>query len=234
MSTDRILSLGLMAALLAGCGADGDTGPPESALVIAQAPTKSGDQQEGVAGEQLASPLRVIITRDGAAVGDVAVEWRTGDAGSLSPTSSNTDAEGIAQSAWTLGPAVGEQSASARVNGAEGSPVTFTATATDEPPPPDGGTVQVLTAGGNRFEPEDIPIAVGQAVTWVWPEGSIGHNVVPDNGTIPATSGALSNGPDTHIYTFTTPGVYRYYCAAHGAPNGIGMSGTVTVLTNAP
>ena len=29
--------------------------------------------------------------------------------------------------------------------------------------------------------------------------------------------------------TFNTPGMYRYYCDLHGGPNGVGMSGTVTV-----
>ena len=29
--------------------------------------------------------------------------------------------------------------------------------------------------------------------------------------------------------TFTTPGTFRYYCQVHGGPNGVGMSGTVTV-----
>ncbi|HUF35332.1 MAG TPA: plastocyanin/azurin family copper-binding protein [Gemmatimonadales bacterium] len=236
MPAYRLLRLGLLAVLLAplaACSDDGDTGPLESALVLALAPTKNGDQQQGVAGEPLASALQVIVTRDGEPVGDVAVQWGTADAGSLTPSTSNTDAEGIAQSAWTLGPEVGEQTASARVDGADGSPARFTATAVDEPPPA-GVTVQVLSAGGDRFEPAELVIGAGQTVTWEWPAGSVDHNIVPDDGTTPATSGEPTDGPDTHIYTFDTPGVYRYYCVTHGAPDGIGHSGTVTVLEGAP
>jgi len=237
MPAHRLARLGLLAVLLAplaACSDDGDTGPLESALVLAQAPTKSGDQQEGVAGEALPGALRVIVTRDGEPVGDVAVAWSTASEGSLNPESSNTDAEGVAQSAWTLGPNVGEQTASARVDGAEGSPVRFTATAIDAPPPPTGVTVQVLSAGGDRFEPADVTIGAGETVTWEWPEGSLDHNIVPDDGTVPATSGEPTDGPDSHIYTFDTPGVYHYYCATHGAPGGVGQSGTVTVLETAP
>ncbi len=236
MSRSSSYYLGFAAVLLAlvgGCNGE-ESGPGESPLAMEKAPTKSGDGQEGLAGEQLASALRVIITRDGEPVGDVAVQWQTGDDGSLSPTSSNSDAEGIAESFWTLGPVVGTQSASARVTGAEGSPVTFNATATVEEPPPPAATVQVLSAGGDRFDPEDVTISAGQSVTWVWPEGSIAHNVVPDDDETPETSGGLVDGPFTHTATFTEPGVYLYYCANHGAPNGIGMSGTVTVLEVAP
>jgi plastocyanin len=65
-------------------------------------------------------------------------------------------------------------------------------------------------------------------VVWEWEEGSGRHNVVPDADE-PVASGILSEGPKTYTYTFDTPGTYRYYCIAHGAPGGVGMSGTVIV-----
>jgi plastocyanin len=68
-------------------------------------------------------------------------------------------------------------------------------------------------------------------VTWHWPSGSLGHNVVADDGLNPDGSGALADGEHTYSFTFTTPGTYRYYCANHGGANGIGMSGIVIVGT---
>jgi plastocyanin len=65
-------------------------------------------------------------------------------------------------------------------------------------------------------------------VGWVWPAGSINHNVRPD-ATEPTTSGAPTDGPHEYRFTFTTAGTYRYHCAVHGGPGGVGMSGTVIV-----
>jgi plastocyanin len=221
-----------LAVPIAACGDDGDdTAGPEPAPVLAPAPTKSGDQQQGVVEEQLASALRVIVTLEGEPAANVPVQWSASGSGVMRPTTSNTNEEGVAESFWTLGSDLGPQTARATVEGATGSPVTFNATATEPELP--GPTVQVLS-DGNRFDPAAVTINAGESVTWVWPEGSIGHNVTPDNGSVPARSGNPQNGPTTYVYTFATPGVYRYYCQVHGAPNGVGMSGTVTVQPNTP
>jgi plastocyanin len=115
------------------------------------------------------------------------------------------------------------------VQGATNSPLTYSATAEpDEPPPPPPGvTVDVLA--NLTFSPASVTIAPGESVTWEWAEGVGRHNVVPDNGSEPASSGVLRDGPFSFTHTFNTPGTYRYYCASHGAPGGIGMSGTVVV-----
>lgn len=93
-------------------------------------------------------------------------------------------------------------------------------------PPPATAEVTVGPNGSQAFSPASVTIAAGGSVTWTW--ASSGHNVVGDNGT-PARSGALANAGTTYTATFPTAGVYHYYCEAHGAPNGVGMSGTVTV-----
>ena len=75
----------------------------------------------------------------------------------------------------------------------------------------------------------EITIRAGGTVNWFWPPGSTGHNIVPE-GESPPQSGGPDDYPIWHVFRFTEPGVYRYYCAVHGAPGGVGMSGVVTVL----
>jgi plastocyanin len=234
---NRWLCAAACSLALLGCGGDDNGGsgpPPEDPLVVAATSTASGNGQTGPVSEALPEPLRVVITRASEPEAGVSVAWATTGGGSLAPTSSVTGDDGIASSTWTLGPTAGAQSATATVTDADGSPVTFTATAEDDeppppPPPPADVTIQVLgPSGGNRFEPADVTIQVGQTVEWVWPSGAIGHNVSPDD-TEPPSSGPVSNGPDTYSHTFTTAGTYDFFCVAHGAPGGVGMSGTVTV-----
>ena len=232
-----LISAAVLIAVAAGCGGDNGSGPPpEDPLVIQRAPTSSGDGQTGTVGEALASGLRVVITRASVPESGVVVDWATGDGGSLAPPTSSTDADGIATSTWTLGPAAGTQTATATADGADGSPVSFTATAEDDappppPPPPPAATIQVLgPGGGNRFEPTQVTIQAGETVEWVWPAGSLDHNVVPDPGqTGPTSSGSLADGPKEYSFTFTTAGTYDFYCANHGGPDGVLMSGTVIV-----
>jgi plastocyanin len=151
----------------------------------------------------------------------------------MAPGTDQTDVNGESSSTWTLGPAAGAQTATASVSGATGSPVTFTATATD-----DGGlaTIQVQgpVGGFNRFSPATLTVSAGTTVTWQWDDGALSHNVVPDDGVTPATSGSLANAPNVYQYTFNAPGTYRYHCALHGGTGGIGMSGIITVTAAGP
>jgi plastocyanin len=217
-----------LTVLGAACGGE-DQGPGQSPLVIEKPATKSGDQQTGPVGVALGNPLRVLITRDGEPVEDVSVNWSAGQGGSIGQAQ-ESDELGIATAVWTLGPEIGEHVATAEVEGADNSPLTYTATAEEAGgPPPPGATVQVLST--NVFNPAAVAIRAGETVTWVWPEGSGSHNVVPD-GDEPVTSGQLQEGPTTYAYTFQEPGRYRYYCSAHGGPGGVGMSGEVFVQSN--
>jgi hypothetical protein len=129
----------------AGCSGD-DGGPSGSPLVVAQTEEENGDTQIGTVSEPLSDVLRVVVTRDGQPVADVEVQWLTSSGGSFAPGTSLT---GIATSTWILGPEAGDQEASARVVGAEGSPVLFSAVGVD--PPPGGG-------GGGPIQPIRRPV----------------------------------------------------------------------------
>ena len=225
-----VLVVGSLVWLGAACSGD-DGGPGESPLVIEKPATKSGDQQFGPVGTALGNPLRVLITRDGEPVEDVDVEWTAGQGGSLSDEQ-ESDADGIASVVWTLGPEQGTHAATASVSGADGSPLTYTATATSGGGPPPGPTVQVRN---NFFDPAVITITVGQTVTWVWENEDIGfHNVLPDDRSTPGRSGEPVAGPTTYSFTFDEVGAFRYYCQEHGAVNGVGMAGRVIVQAAQP
>jgi plastocyanin len=110
--------------------------------------------------------------------------------------------------------------------------IMFTAIA--GPDPDAANTVHVLTDGGNRFQPASITVIVGDTVNWLWPVGGAGHNIVPDDGNLPATSGAPSGYPKFLGFRFMVPGVFHCHCAVHGRPGGVGMSGSVTVTAVVP
>jgi plastocyanin len=242
MPTSHLARIGTAALLLvavafsSACGAGDRQAPGTADLVIEKAPTSSGDKQVGVAGAPLEQDFRALVTRDGKPAEGVTVYWTTMQ-GSLSPATGLTDADGISASRWTTKVLYTEQEAYASLDPVVGPRVPgsilpgmiqFTAIAT--PDPDAANTVHVLTDGGNRFQPASITISVGDTVNWLWPVGSAGHNVVPDDGNAPPTSGAPAGYPKFLSFRFTIPGVYHYHCAVHGAPGGVGMSGSVTVV----
>ena len=225
------IGLGAAVALAVGGCNDSQT-EPKPVLAMQKAPTKSGDNQVSSTSTSLPSPLRVLITRDGVAAEQVSVGWNAADGGSMAAATSITDPNGIASMTWTLGPAAGTQTATASVIGATNSPVTFSATATDDGGgPPEPAVVSVEGPPTFRFFPATVTVAVGQTVTWTWAEGALGHNVVPDDDVtgIPTGESNLSDAPHSYSYTFAQAGTYHYHCSNHGAAGGIGMSGTVVV-----
>ncbi len=226
MTTDhmkRLARLGAGMGLILGCGASDREAPQPSTLEIAKPADNSGDGQVGVAGVKLPDSLRVVVTRAEEPVAGVTVTWFTTE-GTVNPATVLTGPNGTAATTWTPLPLFAEQFAAARLEG--GQAVGFTAIATPDPDAPN--TILVLSEG-NRFEPANYTTLVGGTVNWFWPPGSTGHNIVPDNAESPPHSGAPADWPKWHVFRFTTPGVFRYHCAIHGAPGGVGMSGTITV-----
>ena len=89
-----------------------------------------------------------------------------------------------------------------------------------------------VTVGGgaNVFSPKTLTINAGDTVTFV--NGGGFHNVVANDNSF--TSGAPTSDAFTFTQTFATAGTFGYYCEIHGASNGTGMAGTITVNDVAP
>ncbi|MDQ6828710.1 MAG: hypothetical protein M3081_07570 [Gemmatimonadota bacterium] len=89
-----------------------------------------GDFQSAPKATLLPNPLIVhVIGTGNIGVAGIPVTFSiTSGGGSVLPTTATTDADGFAQTRWTLGPAAGSQQASATVAGLPA--VTFDATAT--------------------------------------------------------------------------------------------------------
>lgn len=78
----------------------------------------------------------------------------------------------------------------------------------------------------NSFEPAEVTIDVGDKVTWD-NEGGF-HNVKFDDGSFEEPA-SPSFDWETVERTFDSAGTFKYYCEQHGGPDGLGMSGTVSV-----
>ncbi|MFQ5705495.1 MAG: beta strand repeat-containing protein, partial [Gemmatimonadales bacterium] len=116
------------------------TGLPDAPVTLVKV---SGDAQTVDGGMPLPAPL-VVEVQDQFAnpVPSVTVAWAT-SFGSVTPTSSVTDAQGRTQTSWTLGTGSVNQTATATVAGI--TPVVFSATATFPTP-----TILLSLAGTNR------------------------------------------------------------------------------------
>jgi plastocyanin len=91
-------------------------------------------------------------------------------------------------------------------------------------------------AVGRVFSPANVQISVGDTVRWTW--GAGGHNVrsgskcVADDAfcspdDVNCSASPLSDAGTIYSRTFSQPGIYSYFCAAHC---GSGMVGTITVV----
>jgi plastocyanin len=94
------------------------------------------------------------------------------------------------------------------------------------PAVPAGAANQTVVATDKVFTPADVTVAPGDTVTWT--NGGGEHNVHFDDNSFD-----MPAAPDSTSWSvsrsFDTVGVFRYYCELHGGPNGIDMSGAVSV-----
>jgi plastocyanin len=181
-----------------------------------------GNGQSAAINTPLPSPLQAKVNDEsGNGVPGVDVAW-TATGGTVSAATVTSDASGISAVNVTAGATPGPITIVATSEGLSGSPLTFSATATEASP----ATASVSVVNFN-FNPATLTISAGTTVTWTWAPGAIQHNIVPV-GSQPARSGDPANAPHTYQFKFDTPGTYTYFCEVHGSPSG-GMRGTITV-----
>jgi plastocyanin len=228
-SAARLLAVVAVTACSDSDGADLGGGPdPVARSAILAEP--SGNRQTGTAGEDLDTPLRIVVLRGGTPEAGAVVTWSAPGIGALmTPAVDTTGTDGISASIWHLGDQPGAQTSQAAVaGGADGAPVPFTATA-EEPGgggPPAAIEIRLLSSGGNRFEPANVTIAAGTTVTWTWVGGF--HDVTATGNPAFPSSGAPGAPPRSFSHTFNAPGTFLYFCSVHGSP-GEGMRGTIVV-----
>ncbi|MBI4172464.1 MAG: cupredoxin domain-containing protein [Actinobacteria bacterium] len=86
-----------------------------------------------------------------------------------------------------------------------------------------GALTALIELGDHWYLPAQLTVQVGTTVTWKM-VGSQEHDVWATDGSF--HSPTLNPGM-SYSYTFTRPGVYRYFCVPH---YGDGMAGSVTVV----
>ncbi|HEU4993640.1 MAG TPA: Ig-like domain-containing protein [Gemmatimonadaceae bacterium] len=126
----RWLAPALGGALLLASAAcnDDDNNLVNRVLVATSISVSSGDGQVGVAGQPLAQPIVVhVLDQIGNSLANGVVSWTVlSGGGSVSASTTLTDANGNASVTWTMG-AAGVNALRAAI--ANGASVTFTATA---------------------------------------------------------------------------------------------------------
>jgi hypothetical protein len=231
----------LLAASTLRCN---DSNQPSTATAIEMA---DGDGQIGIAGQQLADPLVVLVTdENGDPVEGVSVQWDAQGAGSVSAEAAETGSDGRASVTRVLGPELGTQTTTASVSGLDGSPVTFVSTATDGETPllaietqPSSGAqsgvefavqpvIQLKDPEGN-----DLPQS-GLAVTASIGTGTLGGTVTrstDQSGRATFTDLKITGPAGSYTLRFTAAGTIE----ALSNPVTIGgAAGGIVITTNPP
>lgn len=223
-----LLPIGM--ALSACSGLEGLVEPPEEPSSTATAiALVSGDNQEGKTQDHLGEPFVVRVTNaQGDGVGKVGVTWSvsSGDGDFSHPrgwstrTVTITDADGFSR-VFFRPKVLGTSTATAIIEGLQGSAVTFTSNA----------TVLVIYAGywyGIGFGPPEVNVPMGTAIEWVNPYDSRPHTVtsmsMPPGGAF--FDSGLLNLHDRFQFVPHVAGTWEYFCEVHGADQ---ESGTITV-----
>jgi len=95
--------------------------------------------------------------------------------------------------------------------------------------PPAVAVEQAMAIKDFAYAPANIQINAGDTVTWTNLEAVIPHDVstsIPDQPppVLPFESPLLQTG-ESFTFTFSTPGVYQYFCSLHPT-----MLGYITVV----
>lgn len=97
--------------------------------------------------------------------------------------------------------------------------------ANEETAAPPVNNAVVIEMTNFSFQSNNVTIPVGTTVTWVNTDEAQ-HSATAVDGSF--DTGLFGSGDEASV-TFDKPGTYVYYCLLHGAPDGSGMVGTITV-----
>jgi plastocyanin len=224
------IACGLYLAAL-GLGLQGCSDPAGPA-VLTVAAVAATDGQTAQAGTSLPLPLQVLVQSDGKPKSGVTVTWLV-SAGAVVPTASVTDLNGRASASWTLGPVAGAMSATTTVDGAQGSPVSFSATALAQPV-----TATVDSTSNNQTgvvgTALQLPLRVKVDSAGVSKAGVTVEWRTEAGGVAPTESVSDSDGFASAVWTLdTTPGVRNAYATIVGAPSSRMIFGS-TALPGPP
>jgi len=205
------LAFAVLIATQAGCGNDGSTDPSGPSAMAAVSP----DSQTTAAGVKMSQPLVVRVTGGGETpIAGTSVSWTIGTGGgSLSDTSSTTDADGLAQTTYTPGTspltatvsaAVGSIRTNFKIVLVAGPPAELLKFGSDSPAAVVGSTltlsVKLADAFGNGI--------ADQTVNWAAVGGSISATTsTTDKGGVASVTYTLGTDPGTYTLTATAEGV---------------------------
>ena len=212
---NRRFALG-MALLGLACGGDGGgTQPPGPPADLVKS---GGDGQSWYFNNPLPTALSVTaVDVDGRAVPGVVITWAVASGGgSVTPTQSTTNANGVATTTDSIGGST-IQMVNATFTGLAG-PVSFTEQATTPP------TAAAVNVGDNFFDKASVVVQVNHTVTWTW-SGMNPHTVSFTGGPESGTPAGTTQTSGTYQRTFSSTGTFSYFCRVHGS-----MTGTVTVV----
>lgn len=225
----------LIAVSAAGCsdsgpGTNPDTTTP-AAITVA-----SGNNQTADVGAELGSPLVVRVVNAGnAPLPGVTVDWTVlSGGGTLGSASSATNAQGQAQTTYTVGAAAGSNQVRAAVRGSAGLTTTLTASAVDNAP------ATVLKVSGDNQSATVSQALTNPLVVRVRNTGGQGlqgvavqWSVVQGGGTLGATAtvtNALGEASTTYTVGAAT-GTNEVRASVQTAP---AINTSFTATANAP
>jgi adhesin/invasin len=190
----------------------------------------SGDGQRAPPGTTLPDPIVVgVADADGNPVSGAAVTWViTAGGGSVTPTTSVTDAAGHASTSWTLGASVGPNTVDAVVSGVGTAHFTATAEA--------GSAAAVrIVSGNNQSGQAGTQLGAGLVVQVQDAKGNpvsgvtVGWSVVSGGGSVaPASSVTGANGQASAEWTLGPQVGGQKVRASAGAAGHVDIDATAT------
>ena len=228
----KLARLALSGLLLIVTGCESGNEIPEVVITVQKTPSNSGDNQSWGTAHNLPLPLRVIVTEGGRPLEGVEVTWAVDSGnGYIATLIPVTGPDGISTARWGMSLSVGVIHATATVEGAEGSPVVFTATAIPNLP----DQVRIAAGDGqsgpvNTDLSEPLVLYVGDQFDNPFPGQQIEWVVTSGSGTVsPSISVSNPSGLATTQLTLgATPGTVTVLARFPGAQTGPRATFTAT------